>query len=107
VILLFTGVLITPAHIQIRSSACVYWRIRSENLVGLITNHGAHGEYIGGRNRMRMRRVAVMLLAWMTLSHSSFIVAPLAAGFVCLAEVGGPVLKWQRGGCYSSWCETG
>ena len=18
-----------------------------------------------------------------------------------------PVLKWQRGGCYSSWCETG
>ena len=20
---------------------------------------------------------------------------------------GVPVLKWQRGGCYSSWCETG
>jgi hypothetical protein len=21
--------------------------------------------------------------------------------------ISGPVLKWQRGGCYSSWCETG
>ena len=23
------------------------------------------------------------------------------------AEVQAPVLKWQRGGCFSSWCETG
>ena len=21
--------------------------------------------------------------------------------------ISAPVLKWQRGGCYSSWCETG
>lgn len=26
---------------------------------------------------------------------------------VCQAEVSAPVLKWQKGGCYSSWCETG
>jgi hypothetical protein len=26
---------------------------------------------------------------------------------VAQAEISAPVLKWQRGGCYSSWCETG
>ena len=26
---------------------------------------------------------------------------------VAQAEVSAPTLKWQRGGCYSSWCETG
>ena len=26
---------------------------------------------------------------------------------VCHAQVQRPVLKWQHGGCYSSWCETG
>jgi hypothetical protein len=24
-----------------------------------------------------------------------------------LAASGAPVLKWQLGGCYQSWCETG
>jgi hypothetical protein len=24
-----------------------------------------------------------------------------------LSDIQSPVLKWQRGGCYSSWCETG
>src|SRR3990172_4099956 len=23
------------------------------------------------------------------------------------AAISPPILKWQRGGCYSSWCETG
>jgi hypothetical protein len=27
--------------------------------------------------------------------------------FLALAEIQAPVLKWQRGGCYTSWCETG
>jgi FG-GAP-like repeat len=26
---------------------------------------------------------------------------------VCFAAVQAPLLKWQYGGCYSSWCETG
>ncbi len=26
---------------------------------------------------------------------------------ICLGQVQTPVLKWQHGGCYSSWCETG
>ena len=25
----------------------------------------------------------------------------------CIAALTAPVLKWSRGGCYSSWCETG
>jgi len=24
-----------------------------------------------------------------------------------LPTIQGPILKWQNGGCYSSWCETG
>jgi hypothetical protein len=38
---------------------------------------------------------------------------PLLFTLVCLwalpaaAEVAAPVLKWQHGGCYASWCETG
>ncbi len=35
---------------------------------------------------------------------------PLLAGFAPASPAAGlaaPVLKWQRGGCYSSWCETG
>ena len=30
-----------------------------------------------------------------------------ASSSVCHAQVQRPVLKWQHGGCYSSWCETG
>ncbi|HTZ19223.1 MAG TPA: VCBS repeat-containing protein [Dissulfurispiraceae bacterium] len=36
----------------------------------------------------------------------SVIIFALLVG-VSQAEVYAPVLKWQRGGCYSSWCETG
>lgn len=31
----------------------------------------------------------------------------LQPGEVESAEISAPVLKWQNGGCYSSWCETG
>ena len=31
----------------------------------------------------------------------------LIAAPVCEAALSVPVLKWSRGGCYSSWCETG
>jgi len=35
---------------------------------------------------------------------ASLILQPVA---VESAEIAAPVLKWQKGGCYSSWCETG
>lgn len=39
------------------------------------------------------------------------VVLPLAAACGCaapaLASVNAPVLKWQRGGCFASWCQTG
>jgi hypothetical protein len=28
-------------------------------------------------------------------------------GFAPAVSIGAPLLKWQNGGCYSSWCETG
>ena len=31
----------------------------------------------------------------------------LAWASIALADVAAPVLKWQKGGCYASWCETG
>jgi len=31
----------------------------------------------------------------------------LFAPTVSLSAVKAPVLKWQYGGCYASWCETG
>ena len=35
----------------------------------------------------------------------------IICGMLCTstanADVAAPVLKWQRGGCYASWCETG
>ncbi len=42
----------------------------------------------------------------------SRLVAAVAAGLVSLvlpagAQVAAPVLKWQHGGCFASWCETG
>lgn len=34
-------------------------------------------------------------------------VAPVAADAPRTGSIQTPVLKWQNGGCYSSWCETG
>jgi hypothetical protein len=31
----------------------------------------------------------------------------LLPGYLAAAPVNAPVLKWQRGGCFSSWCQTG
>ena len=34
----------------------------------------------------------------------------ILAALICAvdgSEIGAPVLKWQQGGCYNSWCETG
>ena len=39
----------------------------------------------------------------------SLAVAVVSAALASAAEasVASPVLKWQRGGCFSSWCQTG
>lgn len=47
-----------------------------------------------------MGRIAHSLLGPALLA--SLLAHPSSAG-----EVGLPVLKWQRGGCFSSWCQTG
>ncbi|NOT55606.1 MAG: VCBS repeat-containing protein [Deltaproteobacteria bacterium] len=49
-----------------------------------------------------MRRRALFFL--LTLS---FLSTNGLSPFSAAAAVQAPVLKWQRGGCYSSWCETG
>lgn len=41
---------------------------------------------------------------WMV---SIFVGVAVAAVTSASAQVAAPVLKWQHGGCYSSWCETG
>jgi hypothetical protein len=49
----------------------------------------------------------------LNLSRISLLRCTIAAAFVLgvfqssMAAVARPVLKWQYGGCYSSWCETG
>jgi hypothetical protein len=57
------------------------------------------------QQRFHLAGVLLLLAGWTLPSASaqsgSTIYLPLVArGF------GAPVLKWQRGGCYSSWCET-
>src|SRR5262245_15144277 len=44
-----------------------------------------------------------LLLSALLLSPMGGFVRPRAAD----AAIQAPVLRWQRGGCYSSWCETG
>jgi hypothetical protein len=41
-----------------------------------------------------------------TLTHTGLMLILLGAG-TSWAQVSVPVLKWQRGGCFASWCETG
>lgn len=48
---------------------------------------------------MRLRALFLLLILW-SLSANRL-------GSSAVAAVQAPVLKWQRGGCYSSWCETG
>lgn len=59
-----------------------------------------------------MYRVSVLI----ALAASLFLtwtILPSRAGLTPLSQTspslsfGKPTIKWQRGGCYSSWCETG
>ena len=44
--------------------------------------------------------ISVLAALGGSIVHTPIRAAPLSA-------IQAPVLKWQRGGCYSSWCETG
>jgi hypothetical protein len=52
-----------------------------------------------------MKRIGLMLTVFFFAIGSSgrFSAVPAQAA----TSIQAPVLKWQRGGCYSSWCETG
>jgi len=56
---------------------------------------------------MQVPRVISAIIAWILSSGSPALMPWLAAHPECRAEVSRPILKWQRGGCYTSWCETG
>lgn len=49
-------------------------------------------------HRRLVRLVVVLCLA---------LADPLPSQAVRTAAVGAPVLKWQRGGCFAAWCQTG
>lgn len=44
---------------------------------------------------------------WLGMSLLAFCASLHPGPAVTAQPVQSPVLKWQRGGCYSSWCETG
>jgi hypothetical protein len=44
--------------------------------------------------------VIIILVPWGFTSHAS-------AEIIAPQEIQTPMLKWQHGGCFSSWCETG
>jgi FG-GAP-like repeat len=52
--------------------------------------------------------VGLTVFATIALAASATtIYLPLVSGAPEIGEILAPVLKWQHGGCYSSWCETG
>jgi len=57
---------------------------------------------------MRHLPVALALLSLLALLALPRTGEPAASTQATpLASIQTPVLKWQRGGCYASWCETG
>jgi uncharacterized repeat protein (TIGR01451 family) len=48
-----------------------------------------------------IRLIILILLIWVLSIHGSWMLVKASPAF------GAPVLKWQLGGCYNSWCETG
>ncbi len=52
-------------------------------------------------------RAITLLLILATLTLPRGMGQPVPTHAAPLRAVQAPVLKWQRGGCYSSWCETG
>ena len=56
---------------------------------------------------MPFRRSAAVHAAAALLALPVFLAPGSAAQEPASSAVSAPVLKWQRGGCFSSWCQTG
>ncbi|GAF81261.1 unnamed protein product, partial [marine sediment metagenome] len=56
---------------------------------------------------MKNLPIFLSLIAILVLSVNNAAYHPLHALDQEDASIQAPVLKWQNGGCYSSWCETG
>ncbi|MCI0398687.1 MAG: FG-GAP-like repeat-containing protein [Chloroflexi bacterium] len=56
---------------------------------------------------MLPRTVYSRLPFFLFIITSALLTVGRALTGVSAGPAGGPVLKWQRGGCFSSWCETG
>src|SRR5665647_732830 len=58
-------------------------------------------------NRLKpcLRKIQCLVICFLLLANSS--TSGESSQAFTRAELGIPVLKWQLGGCYSSWCETG
>ncbi|MEZ4736482.1 MAG: VCBS repeat-containing protein [Caldilineaceae bacterium] len=55
----------------------------------------------------RRQRLLLLLLVWLTISHQLPIGGQTPTVQGATGALPAPVLKWQQGGCYGSWCETG
>lgn len=52
-------------------------------------------------------QLRIIFLITIVLSGISVVVGVFSATAESQGAISAPVLKWQHGGCYSSWCETG
>jgi uncharacterized repeat protein (TIGR01451 family) len=56
---------------------------------------------------MKVKILSMFLVVTLLQVASGTSRPPAAVRAAPLAAIGVPTLKWQHGGCYSSWCETG
>jgi uncharacterized repeat protein (TIGR01451 family) len=56
---------------------------------------------------MKVKFLSILLLVTLLLVAPGESGRPAAVRAAPLSVIGTPTLKWQHGGCYSSWCETG
>jgi uncharacterized repeat protein (TIGR01451 family) len=56
---------------------------------------------------MKVKFLSILLLVTILLVAPGESSGPAAVRAALLLPIGAPTLKWQHGGCYTSWCETG
>jgi hypothetical protein len=56
---------------------------------------------MGDRKVLALLGLAALMLVWPMAGQ------PVATGAASAQVISAPMLKWQHGGCFSSWCETG
>ena len=55
----------------------------------------------------QLKTIALFLFIAVLSLAVGAVTRPLSLDAAPLAAIGAPTLKWQHGGCYASWCETG